>query len=574
VGAKKKTKKQPKMKKRFIWKRKRGYGADNPLPSGEIPVDQQEALTGKDKARWREAMFGAGSERESHQKAGTMRQIARSKVPRGRKLIKARWVFDLKKNSEGVVVKFKARLVAKGFLQVAGRDYGETFAPTPALASLRLVISLALPLGFKVHHMDVSTAFLIPDLPEDQRVYLEPPPGLELDDDKCYELMKCIYGLKQSANKWNEHVDAMLRRHGFDDVPGERCVYTHKSSTTGKIDCILAVHVDDIIIASTEKKLIRVKEIFNKSYTMKDLGELSWYLGIKVEWSENKKECFLSQSSMIKEILEEHHMGDCNRKYVPARKDFMRKPTELISKEEQIWLDNRGYSDTKYRSLVGSLIYLTLATRPDIAFGVGQLARFVGKARRAQWNAAKQVLAYLAQTIDYRLGFSVDGGADIVGFADADYAGNLDDRSSTSGFVFLHRGGAIAWASKKQQSPARSSAESEIIALDLAVREARWLRKLARGLGLGTKPTKIHEDNSAARAISAKHLRTQRTKHIDVQYFAVCDDVKQKRVEIAPVASEDNVADIFTKGLERTKFEKFRAMLGLRPNPDFKVSAK
>ncbi|MDG1381231.1 MAG: reverse transcriptase domain-containing protein, partial [Flavobacteriales bacterium] len=275
VGAKKRTKKQPKMKKRFIWKRKRGYGADNPLPSGEIPMDQQEALTGKDKARWREAMFGAGSERESHQKAGTMRQIARSKVPRGRKLIKARWVFDLKKNSEGVVVKFKARLVAKGFLQVAGRDYGETFAPTPALASLRLVISLALPLGFKVHHMDVSTAFLIPDLPEDQRVYLEPPPGLELDDDKCYELMKCIYGLKQSANKWNEHVDAMLRRHGFDDVPGERCVYTHKSRT-GKIDCILAVHVDDIIIASTEKKLIRVKEIFNKSYTMKDLGELQW----------------------------------------------------------------------------------------------------------------------------------------------------------------------------------------------------------------------------------------------------------------------------------------------------------
>jgi hypothetical protein len=203
-----------------------------------------------------------------------------------------------------------------------------------------------------------------------------------------------------------------------------------------------------------------------------------------------------------------------------------------------------------------------------LAFSVGQLARFVGDARRVQWNAAKQVLAYLASTVDLRLGFSADGGAEIVGFADADHAGNLDDRSSTSGYAFLFGGGALSWKSKKQQAVARSSAESEIMALDLAVREARWLRKLAEGLGLGVEPIVIREDNSAAIAISAKHRRTQRTKHIDVQYFAVCEDVIKKRVSIAPVASEDNVADIFTKGLERSKFEKFRGMLGLQfPNP-------
>ena len=465
-------------------------------------------------------------------------------------------------------MKCKARLVAKGYLQVAGRDYGETFSPTPAMAALRFILALSLPLGFVVHHMDVAHAFLIPPLPEDQRVYMEPPPGLELDDEYCYELMKCIYGLKQAAYMFNEHVKALLLRHSFEAIPGDDCVFVHRSPSTGLIDCILGVHVDDLIIAAGPSKMKPVKKIFNDAYTMKDLGELSWYLGMKVEWSEDHKACFLSQSAMIKEILEEHHMGDCNRKFVPARKDFMRKSEGAISQEEKLWMENRGYTDTKYRALVGSLQYLTLATRPDLAFSVGQLARFVGDARRVQWNAAKQVLAYLASTVDLRLGFSADGGAEIVGFADADHAGNLDDRSSTSGYAFLFGGGALSWKSKKQQAVARSSAESEIMALDLAVREARWLRKLAEGLGLGVEPIVIREDNSAAIAISAKHRRTQRTKHIDVQYFAVCEDVIKKRVSIAPVASEDNVADIFTKGLERSKFEKFRGMLGLQfPNP-------
>lgn len=549
------------------------HNLDNPLPSGEIPLDDVEALTGTDKEHWREAMFGVLGERASHEKQGTMRPILRRKVPRGRRLIKARWVFDLKKDAEGKVVRYKARLVAKGFLQVEGRDYGETFSPTPALTSIRLILALALSLGFVVHHQDVKTAFLIPGLPEDQRVYLEPPSGLELDEDKCYELVKAIYGLKQSAHLWNKEVDGLLRRHGFESVPGDECVYTHRSKKTGLIDCILGVHVDDIIIAAPEGKMHRVKDILSKAYTMTDLGRLSWYLGIKVEWDDVAGRCHLSQEAMIDEILGEHYMGQCNRKFVPARRDFMRKPVDKCSEEEKQWMEVRAYTNTKYRALVGSLQYLALATRPDIAYAVGQLARFVQDPRRVQWNAAKQVLAYLQGSKMCKLQFSRDLSMEIIGSSDADWAGNLDDRSSTSGFTFLYGGGALSWKSKKQQAPARSSAESEIMALDLAVREARWLRKLAIGLGMSTKPIKIHEDNSAAIAISAKHRRTQRTKHIDVQYFAVCDDVEQKRVEISPVASEDNVADIFTKGLDRVKFEKFRKMLGVVELPTLRGGA-
>ena len=133
-------------------------------------------------------------------------------------------------------------------------------------------------------------------------------------------------------------------------------------------------------------------------------------------------------------------------------------------------------------------------------------------------------------------------------------------------------GGALCWKSKKQQIVARSSAEAELVALDLATREALWLRKLQRGLDIGPKgPTKIHEDNEAAIAteglIQQKHSRTQRTKHIDVQYFAVSDDVAKGRIEIAPVASADNVADHFTKALDRVKFEQFREMMGIVAKP-------
>ena len=326
VGKKRRTK-QPRMKKRVVWRKKRAYGVSNPLPSGLVPQDEKEALTGEDKEHWRKSMFGETGEQANHERMKTMRPILRRKVPRGRKLIRAKWVFAIKKDAEGNSVKYKSRLTAKGFLQVRGRDYGETFSPTPALATLRLIICMALGLGFRVHHNDVSHAFLYyPHLPPDQRVYMEPPPGLELDEEYCYELLKCIYGLKQSAHMWHEHVDALLKRHGFETVPGDDCAYLHRSTTTGKIDAIIGVHVDDVIMACPEHKLKKTKAIFSQVYDMKDLGELSWYLGMKVEWSKDRKKCFMSQSAMIQEILEEHHMGDCNRKYVPARKDFMRIP--------------------------------------------------------------------------------------------------------------------------------------------------------------------------------------------------------------------------------------------------------
>ena len=267
-------------------------------------------------------------------------------------------------------------------------------------------------------------------------------------------------------------------------------------------------------------------------------------------------------------------MQDCNPAHTPALNKGPRKATEPISKEEEEWLRERDYTPTKYRSLIGAMNYLAVSTRPDISFAVGHAARFFEDARREHWIAAKRILRYLKGSRQLRLRFEKsradpklvqEAKNEIVGFCDSDWAGCLDTRTSTWGFVFLYGGGAITWRSKKDSAPARSSAEAEIVALDKAAREARWLRKLEQDFDLndGSRPTTIHEDNSAAVSISAKNRASERTKHIDVKYFAVCKDVEDGRIKVSPIATADNVADIFTKGLERTKFEKFRDGLGL-----------
>jgi hypothetical protein len=528
------------------------------LPSGMVPASYEEAMQAEDRELWRVAVE---EELDSIHTAGVMRRIRRHKLPPGRKTIGCKWAFDVKKK-DGKIERYKARLVAKGFLQRQGLDYTDTFAPTPALASLRLVISLALQRGFQVHHMDVKTAFLVPELPPDQRVYMEPPPGVEIPDDSCFELLKTLYGLRQSASAFNKHIDDYLRRKLFIPLAADPCVYVHYS-TKGEVDCILSIHVDDILIAGGEKALKATKTLLNKEYTMKDLGVLSWYLGIKVDFSADGKSVALSQRAFSMDILRQYRMENANHKRVPAHPSP--RPLSVPQKRKlKPWM--QAY---KYRAIVGSLQYLTLSTRPDLAFAVGFAARKTANPQIEDWHALQHLLGYLAGTVDYGLVYHKDE-AEIVGYCDSDWAGDKTDRKSTSGYAFIYGGAAISWKCKKQSVVARSTAEAEIVALDLAAREALWLRRMGQEIfEHGHSPIVIHEDNEAAIAISNKSQRTERTKHIDVQFFAVCDDIANKRLRVSPVASEDNVADIFTKPLAAEKFRKFRAELGVRKCPQF-----
>ena len=262
-------------------RRGRGHAFARKLPAGSIPASREEAIFSEERDEWVKAMR---EEWQAHKLAKTMQRIKRSKIPKGRRTIKARWAFDIKKNADGSVARYKARLVAKGYMQRLGLDYGETYAPTPALASVRTILSMAVQMGFDVKHMDVKTAFLIPPLPEDEAVFMESPPGVRAEEEEVYKLLKCIYGLKQSANKWHEELHKTLHARNFTPLDADACVYTHRSKKTGEIDCIIAVHVDDILIAGRQGMIKNVSQGLRDTYTMKDLGQLSWYLGIAVTW--------------------------------------------------------------------------------------------------------------------------------------------------------------------------------------------------------------------------------------------------------------------------------------------------
>jgi hypothetical protein len=402
----------------------------------------------------------------------------------------------------------------------------------------------------------VKTAFLYSELSEDERVYTEPPPGTDVSPEWCFELMKCLYGLKQSALKWNENINGVLISKGFKSLEADSCVYVHKSKRD-EIDCIITIHVDDILCAASDTVHKGVAKLLNKHYEVKDLGELSWYLGMKIKYATDYSHVEISQRALALDILRMYRMENANPHRTPSTTN---PPTSFQRAKLQAW-----QSGLSYRAIVGSLQYLAQTTRPDLSHAVGVAARHCADPGLSHWHALKEILHYLAGTVDYGIRYYRDGSSDIVGWSDSDWAGDKSDRKSTSGYCFTFAGGVISYKSKKQTVVARSTAEAEIVALDLTTREALWFRKLAAALGLSGsgKTITIHEDNQAAIAISAKHRRTPRTKHIDIQYFALCDDVSEKRIKVAPVASAENVADAFTKALERNKFIKFREMMGV-----------
>ena len=256
-----------------------------------------------------------------------------------------------------------------------------------------------------------------------------------------------------------------------------------------------------------------------------------------------------------------------------------------ITEEEEEFMVNKY---ELYGKVVGMLGALMLSTRPDLAYSVGQLRQYLTFPRRHHFQALKRVVRYLKATVDFGMVYDRRAKRTIVGYVDSDHAANTDDRVSVSGYVFLFAGAAFAWKSKRQRGTicgrlreheteeqreerktsdaSRSTAESELRALDLGTREALWIRKLAKAFRMpeGDSPLPIREDNQACYFIAKNNKWTSGTKHVATMYFAVRDDIIDKRIDLIPVASKDNFADIFTKPLKPHDFEKFRLAIGVR----------
>ena len=514
-----------------------GFPPQAHLVIHDEPTTHREATSSQDSAKWSEAM---GRELDSLKNNNVWDLTT---LPAGKKAIGSKCVYKVKTNSDGSIERYKARLVAKGFNQKFGSDYDETFCPVVRLESLRNLIALSAKHKLQLHHVDVHTAFLNGTLQEE--VYMEQPVGYvrKGEEHLVCRLKKSIYGLKQASRCWNSVLDSHLRAIGFTQSKSDPCIYM-----SGKDDkFFIAVYVDDMILAgSKEDEMKKVKEQLLLKFDIKDLGKLRYFLGMSVIQNDEKATTWMGQPTYIEKLLTKMGMNNCNPVKTPMNSgDHLVKANENAESRDQ-----QGY-----QSLIGSLLYLATCTRPDIAFAVGVLARFCSKPDQSHWTAAKRVLRYLKGTSNYGIIFRGDVSSVPIGYSDADWAGDIEGRKSTSGYVFCIAGGPVSWRSKKQDTVALSTAEVEYVALSSAAQECIWIKRLNSEFGnMSDGPAVIMEDNQSCIAIAKNPQHHGRSKHIDIKHHFIRELVGNKTIELRYCPIKEMAADFLTKALVREQF--------------------
>ena len=488
-------------------------------------------------------------------------------LPHGAQALGHRWVFALKRNAQGDIVRHKVCLVAKGYAQRYGIDYDETYAPVMDATAYRYLLALAAHYDLETETMDVVTAYLYGDL--DRTIYMDAPEGYQ-DEMRAtlrrpvVRLQKALYGLKQSGRMWYQRLTTFLEKQGFVYDMSNPCIYVLRDET-GFV--IIAIYVDDLNLIGTSEAVSKAKKMLSKEFEMKDLGKLSHCLGLQVEHLPSG--IFVHQSTYVKNVLTKYNMAMSNNLPTPME---VRGERGLYddAKEGEALLDG----STPYMNAIGELMWLANRTRPDIAYAVNVLARHASKPTHRHWAGVKRIMRYLKGTADYCIlyqkGGSNPSSPELMGCADAGYKSDPRSGMSQGGYVFKVGGAAISWKSRKQKMVATSTAHAELIALYDGAREAVSLSRLTgfleRSTGLRdlTQPIPLHEDNEACiKQVQKGYIRTDDVKHIDPKYYAWIAQEDGKTVKVTSIPSKGNTADLMTKALPPVVHTRHVQGLGL-----------
>ena len=471
-------------------------------------------------------------------------------LPRGHRAITLKWVFKLKRDEAGKIIKHKARLVARGFLQQEGVDFDDAYAPVARMESVRLILALAAQKGWCVHHMDVKSAFLNGDLKEE--VYVQQPPGFVIPgtEGKVLRLHKALYGLRQAPRAWNAKLDSTLKTMGFEQRPHEAAVYRRGKGANA---LLVGVYVDDlVIIGIKEAEVATFKDEMKAAFQMSDLGLLSFYLGIEVH--QDHSGITLRQTAYAKRIVELAKLTGCNPALSPMEERLK------LSRESK----TKEVDATMYRRLVGSLRYLA-HTRPDLAFSVGYVSRFMQRPTTEHEQAVKRIIRYVAGTFDHGLHYPRSSGEDeFVGYSDSDHAGDIDTSKSTSGIMFFLGNCLVSWQSIKQQVVALSSCEAEYMAASTACTQALWLAHLLGDLlGREARSVQLMVDNKSTLALAKNPVFHERSKHIRLRHHFIRACLEEGSIKASYINTTDQLADLLTKPLGRIKFIELCSRIGM-----------
>ncbi|CAI5969611.1 unnamed protein product [Closterium sp. NIES-64] len=496
---------------------------DPDAPDFPTPRSYAEAIEGPYSSQWQSAM---DAEMASWKSTGT---YVDEVPPLEANIVSGMWIFRVKRPPGSLPV-FKARYVARGFSQCQGVDYFQTFSPIPKMTTLRVLLHIAAQRDYELHSLDFSTAFLQGSLHEE--IWLRRPPGFT--------------GSFPPGTQWS------LRR-----PPTRRCFLRTDTSLP---PFYILVYVDDLVFATADTAgLADVKSELQKRHTCTDLGELRSYLGLYITRDRAQRTITLTQSHMVQHVLQRFDFTYSSPQATPLS---TRHSLSALPSDESV--EPSG----PYPELVGCLMYLMTCTRPDLAYPLSILARYVapGRHRPEHMAAAKRVLRYLCSTSGMGLVLGGRRREVLTGHADASWADDQATQRSSQGYTFSLGSGSVSWRSTRSSSVLGSSCEAEIYAGAMAAQELRWLTYLLTDLGETPRsPPVLYVDNKAMLALCREHRLEHRTKHIALRYFLARELQQRGQLRLAYVASEANTADIFTKALPPCDHQRFCTMLGLVP---------
>ncbi|KAG8492460.1 hypothetical protein CXB51_009588 [Gossypium anomalum] len=437
-------------------------------------------------------------------------------LPKGKKVVRCKWVFKKKEGIPGVEEpRYKARLVAKGYSQILGVDFTDVFSPVVKHSSIRALFGIVAMHDLELEQLDVKTTFLHGELEED--IYMQQPEGFiasEKEDYVCL-LRKSLYGLKQSPRQWYKRFDSFMASHDFKRNSLDSCVYFKKNSNGSFV--YLLLYVDDMLIAAKDKGEIRkVKAQLSEEFEMKDLGPAKKILGMEILRDRKASKLYLSQKGYIKKVLCRFNMQSAKPVSTTLAAHFRLSSALSPQSDDEI----EYMSHVPYSSAVGSLSML--------------------------WFA--------------HFGRTKDG---VIGYVDADFAGDLDRRRSLTSYVFTIRGCAISWKATLQTTVALSTTEAKYMAITEACKEAIWLKGLFSELNEDLQINTVFCDSQSAIFLTKDQMFHERTKHIDVRYHFIRDIIARGDIVVSKISTHENPADMMTKSLPITKFEHCLDLVGV-----------